>query len=410
MLLAHLPLAFDVGARFALALMASIVLAETGQRYLRLPRVTGYMLGGIVFGPTVVGLIRRDDLAPYEAIVDVIAGLLVFELGSRVDLGWLRENRGLLATSLVEALATFGVVAGVLFGLGVGAQTALLVGAIGMSTSPAIVVRIVNELQSRGQVTERAMLLSALDAAFSVVLVHALVSWFALDRHDVELAALLHPLYVLGGSFLLGLATATAVAIIFRTFSPRSSDAFVLALSVLLLSAILGHQWQLSAPLALLMGGILLRRRSERIIVFPPHFGTAGSALVLVLFVLCGVDLDLSLLFAGGLTALAVIAARAAVKLVVPVMLARAGGLSWRKGALVGLALMPMSGFALMLGRTPSLAAPEVSTEVSTLVLASVIVFELVGPLLGAFAIRCAREDMPESGEHSGHARAVPGL
>lgn len=401
-----LPFALDVGATLALVLVASIVFAEVGQRHLHLPRVTGYAAGGVLFGPSVLGLIQRSDIAPYHAIIDVVVGLLVFELGSRVDLGWLRSNRGLLATSLVESLATFGAVVAVLHAFGIGAHAALMVGAVCIATSPAILVRIVHELRSRGQVTERALLLSALNAIYSIVLLKLLVVRDAVARGEWDLGTLLHPLYLVSGSFLLGLVAATAVAFILRAFSAREGDGFVLALSVLLLGGTAAVQCQLSAPLALLLGGILLRHRSMQLVLFPPHFGTAGSALVVILFVFSGVDLDLKALVAGGTAALAVVAVRVAVKVLVPAVLAPLSGLSMRKGLLVGMALAPMSGFTLMLGRTLPPAVPEMAAEVSALLLATVVVLELAGPIASAFAIRCARENVPQS-EVSGRARVL---
>ena len=405
-----IALPLDMGGRFALVLIAGIVFAEIAQRHLSLPRIVGYLIGGSLFGPSVLGVIHPAEMAMLNLVVEMVVGLMAFELGSRVDLGWLRNNRWLLATGVLEAAATFVAVLAALRLFGVGRDTALLVSAISIATSPTIVVRIVHELDARGQVTERLLLLAALNGIFAIVAFKALVAFVELDRGPAPLSAMLQPVYLLSGSFLLGLVSAAVLRFVFRLFSPQGGDAFVLALSTVLLSGTVAYQFQLFAPLALLLGGLLLRRKGARMTFFPPHFGTAGAVLVLLLFVLTGIGLDLAMAFAGGAAALAAVVARLLAKSLVTGALAVPSGLSMRKGFMLGVALTPMSSLALALARYPRLERLAEGAEVQALVTGCVVILELAGPVLCALAIRRAGEERAPIGGENRNARTVQGF
>jgi len=396
----QLALSLDPGSRFVVLLVASVVIAEIVQRLLRLPRITGYVLGGVLFGPSVLAAITLAEVRPLGLLVELVLGLLVFELGSRVEIVWLRKNLWLLLASCCEALATFAAVVFLLRAWGVTDHVALVVAAVCIATSPGVVIRIVNELRARGQVTERMLLMAVLNVIYSIVAFETMLRVMRLES-TMLLPALLSLAYFLCGAFVLGAIVAFLVNFIFGMLSGRDTDAFVLALSIILLAGAAAHQLHLSVPLALLLGGLMLRHYSTRLVLFPPHFGTAGEVLVVIMFVLTGIQLDVSMLHAGGLLALALVAVRAAAKMAIVAVLARPAGLGVRKGLLVGVALTPMSTLALIMISDPRLAALGLRSQGSGIVLASLFVMQLLGPVACALALRCAREERVDLVEKS---------
>lgn len=397
----QLALSLDFGSRFVVLLVASVVIAEIVQRLLRLPRITGYVLGGVLFGPSVLAAITLAEVRPLGLLVELVLGLLVFELGSRVQIVWLRNNLWLLVASCGEALATFAAVMFLLRAWGVADNVALVVAAVCIATSPGVVVRIVNELRARGQVTERVLLMAVLNVIYSIVAFETVLRALRLESTTLLLPALLSLAYFLCGACLLGAIVAFLVNSIFGVLSGRDTDAFVLAFSIVLLAGAAAHQLRLSIPLALLLGGLMLRHYSTRLVLFPPHFGTAGEVLVVIMFVLTGIQLDVSMLYAGGLLALSLVAARAAAKMAIVAVLARPAGLGVRKGLLVGVALTPMSTLALLMISDPRLAALGLRSQGSGIVFASLFVMQLLGPVACALALRCAREERVDLVEKS---------
>ena len=62
----------------------------------------------------------------------------------------------------------------------------------------------------------------------------------------------------------------------------------------------------------------------------------------------------------------------------------------WRQSACLGLTLMPMSGISLLLMHDIGARYPELGTELASVLLAAMVVFELAGPLVLQWALRLA--------------------
>ncbi len=82
---------------------------------------------------------------------------------------------------------------------------------------------------------------------------------------------------------------------------------------------------------------------------FPPHFGSAGAVLVVLMFIANGLAADLSGLRDSFLLVMLLITARAAAKLLAVLTLAHYSGISLRQAMALGMALIPMSSVALLL-------------------------------------------------------------
>ena len=138
-------------------------------RYLKLPRIVGYIGIGLLLGPGGFGLIPRLPAAEWRLVVDLALGILLFELGSKVNLRWLKANPWIAATSLLEADCDFcrGIFASGM--VWISSVTAAVVATIMIVTSPAIVVRIVTESRAQGQVTDRLLLMTALNCIYAVI-------------------------------------------------------------------------------------------------------------------------------------------------------------------------------------------------------------------------------------------------
>ena len=84
----------------ALILLAGLACGELFRRVLLLPRISGYALAGLLLGPGTFGLLDRDMLGDAHLMLDIALGLILFELGSRLDWQWFRRNRWLFASSV----------------------------------------------------------------------------------------------------------------------------------------------------------------------------------------------------------------------------------------------------------------------------------------------------------------------
>lgn len=399
----------DVLARTALLLIAAVALAELGQRRLGLPRVTGYVLAGVLMGPGVLHwapLSISGELRPFMLLG---LGLLLFELGSRVDLRWLKANPWLLASSVTEAALTFAGAYAFLKFAGTTTATAFTVAAIAVSSSPTVVMRVVSETGARGQMTQRLLLLASLNSLYAILLLKFGFALIHLDQAGDLLRAITQPLYQASGSFLLAVVVAFAMHLGQSARLPRESERFAIVIAILLLASNVADGLGLSVPMVLLVAGMLLRSRPGRLVLFPEHFGAAGALLVVLLFVLTGLAITPEQVVAGGALASGLLLIRGGAKWLGAWWSAGRGGLAPCKARWLGVALLPMSSLAVLqaydaAGLYPASASPAIPAsaaaggEILAIVLGAVAVMELAGPILTQFALRRSGEAAPTAG------------
>lgn len=380
----------------ALLLIAAALAGEAAERWLRLPRLIGWIAVGAVAGPHAAGVISADALSALGPILQVAAGVVLFQLGQRVDPAWLGRNPWLLATSALEAAAAFLGVYAVLLLLGAPALTAAVAAALGMSTAPAVVLTLARELRAQGQVTERMLLLAALNSIYAVVAVHALLGGVAGEHHAGWRAALLDPLYTVLGSAALAAAFAFVTLGLVRLLGHRDEAQFVCVLGFVVLAVWVAGALKLSLVLALLAYGTLTRLFDRRRLFVSLAFGRIGTILLILLFAITAAGIDLALVPAGAAAALALIAARAAGKALGVLALGPVSGLPLRKAALLSLALTPMSAVAVILVQETAGRYPSFDASLAPVAVAAVVILELLGPLAARFALVRAAEADPE--------------
>ena len=96
------PLWFGNLAVFGALLLAGLLGGELVHRLAALPRITGYVLVGVLCGPQALGWVLEPLSAGARSVVDLALGLIVFELGHRLDLNWLARNRWLALAAIGE--------------------------------------------------------------------------------------------------------------------------------------------------------------------------------------------------------------------------------------------------------------------------------------------------------------------
>ena len=189
----------------ALALLAAA--AGEGAARLKLPRLFGYVAAGALFGAGgyLLRLLQMEELptSTLQFSLEFTAAVILFDVGQRVSFGWIRRNPALLATSIAESALSFAAVWYVMRLLDIDNLASAVIASIAMATSPAVVLAVTRELRTQGQVTERTLLLTALNSIYAVMLTTLLLG-LARDRPGAGLVdVLLHPAYLIVGSIVL---------------------------------------------------------------------------------------------------------------------------------------------------------------------------------------------------------------
>lgn len=377
----------------ALLLVAGALAGEVIARSSRLPRVVGYTAAGCA-----VAWAGMGPGMPLEGtarlVVDVALALLLFEIGSRVRLRWLRFNPALFWTSLAEAALGGAAVFTALYWLDVPATTAACCAVLAIPSSAAVAGRVAMELGAEGQVTDRMILLTALNTLFAVLALTLLEAWWHAGKAADVPAALGLLAQSFFGSLLLAALLAAVVALVARRLDLRNESSVLLVLGLVVLAIGAARAASLSTLLVPLLAGLLLRNVTDRPWVWPRHFGTAGGVVVLMMFVIVGASWSPAVLAAGGLAALALLVARGLAKGFAVVALARPAGATLRQGLALAVTLTPLSGTVLVMLSDIHASAPALAKSVLPIILTAVAVLELLGPIAVQAALRLAG-DLP---------------
>jgi 4-hydroxybenzoate polyprenyltransferase len=389
-------------------LLAGHMLGEAATK-VKIPRITGYLVAGILLGPEGLGLLLPpetagtlpDFLAPGEVMAKIALGIIVFTVGLQVDLWEIVENPKSVLLGVAESLVAGAAVTGALYWIGWDFRLAAALGAMAMSSSPAVVLLVRRELHADGPIVRRILTTVGLNNLLSFA-VFALVLPPASAALGEDSGAYWRKwLYVLLGSFglgtILGAITGWLEAVL-----GKDLGIFLLRVGVVLAGLGLAGQFGLSPLFLLLATGMAAecfakwKKRDLRV-----DFGRAEVAFFIVLFVVSGTHIHFSRLAEAGLAGLLFVLARILGKSAGVFAAAGTAGIQgWRHRASVSLCLVPMAGMAIGLTHALHEGFPgdPRAEAMAALVLASVAVFETFGPPLTRWGLLMTGE-VPEGAQ-----------
>jgi len=388
---------------------------------LRAPRLTGYLVAGILCGPSVTALFDRRLVEHDLTLVTNIAlALIAFSIGGSLRLEKLRGLGGtILRVTVVEATAAaavvFAVAAWALPWLA-GAPgdsflrghlpVALVLGSLSAATAPAAVVSVVHESRARGPFTTVLLGVIALDDGVALILFALAIAVAQSLSAGVPMTGpdlLLIPLGRIGLAVLLGSALGLALKPIMAAFESRDTMLGV-TLGAILLTSGLALTLGVSELLANMMMGLVVsnfvqhERADEAFEVIDgieePVFGA--------FFLLAGAHLDLAVALGAGGLAVVLVAARFAGKLLGAGVGASLGQAPPTVKRYLGLALLPAAGVSVGLVLQARLALPDVPPHLLELmvsgVVGNILINELLSPFLLRLALVRAGEAQPRAG------------
>src|SRR5258706_11901603 len=145
--LPSLPLQFSYPLLFAVLLVAGMLGGEMA-RAARLPRIVGYVIIGMVFAPLGDAMSFEPLIDAGRIFVDLALGLVLFDLGRRMDLQWMKREWTLAASGLAESFLAFGAVFATLMAFDFTAVKAGIPAPLPLATSPPVGPLLVPETRS----------------------------------------------------------------------------------------------------------------------------------------------------------------------------------------------------------------------------------------------------------------------
>lgn len=367
------------------------IAGEYGYQRVKLPRISIYAFVGFVLAPSQTGFLPHTQSATMLLLANIAFGLILFECGYRINLRWLRANPWIAVTSLAEAALTFASVYFLLTWFEQPVSTALLLASLSMATSPATIVRVVNEQRSSGQVTERVLHLSALNCVLAVFVFKVIVGLTVFRTSGNLWEASYNSLFVLSASVMLGAISGVLISALLR-FTKRASHDSTLAFTIAVICLVaLAHSLKLSPVLAALMFGLSARHRRIILSSSQRGFGALGDLLSVLLFVFIAATLEWRHVMEGIGLGLTLIAVRQLAKIAGISLFAHLSGISGRKGLLIGMAMTPISAFVILVLEQTRYLGINLVDQLAPLA-ATALTLEIFGPIFVQRALIFARE------------------
>jgi Kef-type K+ transport system membrane component KefB len=412
--------AHDAGAQslliFGFLVLGAYTVGELASQ-LSLPKITGYLLTGVLFGPALFGVVTTevmDELAPVNRLA---IALIAFLAGAELRWKELRDHVKALSIMLSsELLLTFGLVVGTLLLLqeyipflqGLPFREALALsavfGVVAIVHSPAVVLALLTETRARGPVT-RTILSIVLVA--DVVVVLAFSASLAIARvvvpstGDVSTISAGAIAWELGGSVLVGAALGGAVALYLR-FVER--ELMMFAIIIAFLGSEISRLVHVETLLMLLVAGFVTenttRHGAEALL---RAMERSAAPVFVVFFALAGASIHLDALASIWPLAIAVVAARITGIFAGTRIGARLAGVSDAERKYTWLGLVAQAGVAIGLATVLTEQYPERGVQMRTLILSVIALNELGGSILGRLAlVRAGEVGKGEYGEEEG--------
>jgi len=379
------------------AMLLAWLAGEFVHRWTNLPRISVYGLVGFLLAQAMPDLLVPDGSSQVTLLANIAFGLILFEFGYRINLRWLRVNPWIAVSGLAESALTFGAVFLIASWQGMPTLTALLLASLAMSSSPAGVLRVINEERSSGQVTERLLHLVAMNCVLALFVFKVVVGFWVFETSGSLTQAVSRSVIELLASAVLGAVAGMLVPALLRSLGTLARDGTVAFAMVVVLLVSITQAADLSPVLATLTFGLTARHRRVTFTRTQRNFGAIGELLTVLLFVFAVSTLDWQRVVFGASLGFLLLMVRFATKTIAVALLSHVAGISWRKGALIGVALSPMSVFAILLLEQTRYMGIVLVDELAALA-AMTLFMEVLGPIITQRALIRARETAKEEG------------
>ncbi len=383
---------------------------------IRLPRITGYLLTGLAFGPYLLGFVNQASVESLSVIDSLALTFIALSAGGELPWKDIRDNKRIIGWAIVGLMSVVFLGSTLLFLAfsKVFAFTrdldfpsllvmAAVLGAIATARSPASAIAIIKETRAHGVFTEIVLGVTVAMDILAIILFALVVS----VGQAVLGSTGLDPAFIVGLSLeiLSSLAIGTALGFILAAWLKRVDGyhlitIFVFAVLVTEASHFLSDQleaayhlkFHLEPMLICIAAGFVVRNFSSQGERFMHVIEEGGLMVYTLFFALAGAALDLDILRSTWSLALVLVLIRGLAIQAgswTGMRLARAPD-KYRK--IFGMTFITQAGVSLGLAKAVEMRFPDWGPAVATLAVATISINQIIGPVLFKQALWFAGE------------------
>ena len=378
----------------------------------RLPKVTGYILAGILLNPGIINFIPKDFLKNTEVVTNISLSFITFSVGGTLLISKLRilGKRILLITFFESEFAfLFVLIIFILLGPSllhipnatmslVYIPLALLLAPLASPTDPSATLAVEHEYHAKGEVTSTIMGVAAMDDVLGIInysIAIAVASLFIINK-PIGSNLIIQPIIQILGSVLLGAIFGFILNFLTKIFK-KENEGVLIVIILALLSLCFGSASLLNVDALLAtmtMGFVVVNFNSKHELLFKILERYTEELIFVLFFTISAMHLDFSVLVSNYMLILVFVVFRALGKIsgtFVGATISKssakikkytAGGLIPQGGIVIGL--------ALIVRQNPDF--DSISIIVINVILGATIIHEIIGPVISKYALKKAGE------------------
>lgn len=369
---------FDV----ALLLISGILMGRVAKKC-KLPNVTGYLVAGLLLGPSVLNIISADMVNNFGVISDIALGFIAFSIGTEMSIKYFKKVG--IAPIIIATTESFGaiiMVAATLILLGYDLNLSIMLGAIAAATAPAQTIAVINQYRAKGSLTSMLISVVAIDDATALIgfgFASAIVNMMDKSENFNLALAILSPIIDIIISLIVGAGISLIMKLLFRYFK-KPSNRICIIISLILFTYWAANMLGGSPLLACMsLGGVLANIYSEsnKIAEIADNF---NPPILMLFFVISGAGFEVSALKGIGIIGIIYVVTRVIGKW----LGAWFGGVVTKQEKKIckylGPTLMPQAGVALGLVAVAGKLVPAYAPQIRVIILCSTFIYSLIGP------------------------------
>lgn len=386
----------DVLFKLSIAIFVGLIGGRIANRF-RLPNVSGYIIAGLLIGPSFLKIIKSGEASQFNIINEMALGAIAFSVGSEFLLKDIKKlGKDILIITVAEVIGAILLVFVVTFFIFKQPfEFSLVIASMSAATAPAGILMVIRELKARGPLVNTILPVVAIDDALGIMAFGICLSIAKITSGTdaVSLFSIVwNPLVEIGGSLILGGILGFCLSFLAPKTKSRDEQ-LSLTIGFIIGATGIANYLNLSPLLATMMMGatlVNLMRNSNRVFNLISDF---APPIYLLFFTIAGASLDLSVLSTVGALGVGYIIARAAGKIIGSYIGAKIVDAEEVVVKYLGMSLLTQGGVSIGLSMIVSKQLPQYSESIITVILFSVLIYEIAGPILAKIAIVKAGEE-----------------
>lgn len=355
----------------------------------KLPNVTGYIIAGMLIGPSVLNIIPHEMVSNMGFISDIALAFIAFGVGRFFKKENFKETGfGVIIITLFESLlAGIIVTVSVHYIFRLNWDFCLILGAIATATAPASTMVTIRQYHARGNFVNTLLQVVAFDDAVCLIAFSIALAFVNANKGEgVSTLEIILPIIYNISALVIGFLSGVILS---RLMTPKRSEDNRLILTISLLLGIAGLCAAVDiSPLlsCMLFGTTYINMTKDKELYKQVERFT--PPILSIFFVVSGMNLDISSFRTLGIIGIAYFVIRIAGKYIGAYLGCVIAKTTIKVRNYLGLALIPQAGVAIglaFLGRR--VLGGSMGNMLLTIILSSSVLYELIGPVSAKIAL-----------------------